>query len=372
MDKLQTLNWLIQNGGASIKLNLINEGLIDKDAYDVNVLADELLQIEKVKTAFTYFDKFKDYKSMSNQQLCGFVHNCYEDCFEMFMPFLIKLGFRKGISLLDEKIEFMRDVYIHLTTPNESGELPWHYHGRIVILNLLSAGYYNDDMNDYMLDSINKCCKVAELQAFDYFETDETKIRKRPKMWKDVPVLKDIHNCEIGDLPMPTAYLVTAALQYYQHINDEQTKKKINDIIKYILDPRYQEKRGSYGIHWDNTKKTYHASGPGIGLPFYASDYVTDNEKWAFLNWVNTMSYSNIALSSEWFKKCMNFLEQYKTESGTYIFPNELLFSFNYRPANASILYSAFISKDVNVKSSQKRLLLSELYSTLFMLSLKK
>ena len=40
MDKIQ---WLLENGGAAIKLRMIKEGLILQDSYDINVLADEIL-----------------------------------------------------------------------------------------------------------------------------------------------------------------------------------------------------------------------------------------------------------------------------------------------------------------------------------------
>ena len=84
MDRIQ---WLLENGGPAIKLNMMYEKLIDEDSFDKNELVSELLQIEKVKAAFTYFDKFKHYKTMSGRELGGFIHNCYEDCYELFMPF---------------------------------------------------------------------------------------------------------------------------------------------------------------------------------------------------------------------------------------------------------------------------------------------
>lgn len=79
MDNLQLL---IENGGPAIKLRMINESMIDKIAYDVNELVNELLKIEKVKNALIYFDAFKDFKSIPDRdELWGLVHNCYENCF---------------------------------------------------------------------------------------------------------------------------------------------------------------------------------------------------------------------------------------------------------------------------------------------------
>lgn len=105
---MENIQWLVENGGPAIKLRMMNERLIDKDSYEVEKLVDELLQNEKVRTALTYFDKFKDFKSMPDNKLYAFVHNCYEDCFEMFMPFFTKLGFKAGIPV---QAWFMTHIY---------------------------------------------------------------------------------------------------------------------------------------------------------------------------------------------------------------------------------------------------------------------
>ena len=44
MENNDLLEWLKANAGPTLKIRLINETIIDKDVYDVNELADELLQ----------------------------------------------------------------------------------------------------------------------------------------------------------------------------------------------------------------------------------------------------------------------------------------------------------------------------------------
>ncbi len=371
---MENIQWLVENGGPAIKLRMMNESMIEKDSYNAGELVEELMQIEKVRTTLTYFDKFKDFKSMPNNKLYAFVHNCYEDCFEMFMPFFTKLGFKAGMPILDEKVEYMRDVYLYLITPNESGVLHWsHVHGLSIILYLLEAGYCNNDIVDYIAARINKVYKIAEIQEFDFYETDPSKIRQRPKIWKVTPVLKDIHNCEMGEVPLPTINTLMGMLYLYNYITDKETKKKIDDIVNYIIDPRYQKTRGDYGIHWFEDK-AYHASAGGVCLPLYENDVLIGNEKYSFLNIINLMSYSPIALGTEWFLKCMDFLEQYKTERDTYIFPDDFLYHTFIRPANPSVVYSAYISKDVlpKIKRSERRSYAIELISTFFVLLMKK
>lgn len=312
---MENIQWLIANGGPAIKLRMMNEGLIEKDAYDVEKLIDELLQIEKVRTAFTYFDKFKEYKSIPLNTLYSFIHNCYEDCYEMFMPFLVNHGFKAGMPVFDEKVGYMREVYQYLMT------LGGAYVGPIVMY-MLEAGYYDDDMLDYMKRFLDKIYNTARQQCFDIYETDSSKIRysKLPKEWKDKPILKDIH--VNGELTVPTIYHVRYIIDIYKYVDDKEIKEKIDTVIKYILHPQYQKLRGDYGYGWFYNK-AYYACSSGVSLPLYEGN---NFGKTVF----ELMSNSPIALGTEWFRKCMDFLEQYKTERGTYIFPEDFYITLFY------------------------------------------
>ncbi len=363
------IKWLTEIGGPSVKLQLMHEGMIESGAFDAQELIGELLSLDKFKTARMYFDKFKNFLTMTDNELFGSIHNCYEDCFEMFMPFFTRLGFRSGLSPeLDEKAGYMKDVYRYLISQDESGKRRWsHVHGLSIILYLLQAGYYNDDMTEYMAERINKAYKIAETGIFGFYETDPSKIKRRPKVWENTPVLKDIHNCEIGEIPLPTSYLVMGALYFIKPVKDTELIKKTEDIIKYILDPRYQEKRGDYGIHWTDGKG-YHASAAGVGLPFYNSSELTGSEKTQFKSTLEFMSCSDTALKSDWFAKCMEYLGRFKTERGTYILPEDMLYHVFVRPANTGLIYGAYISKDVlpSVKRTFRKPAATEICSTLF------
>lgn len=378
MDDMDNLQWLIENGGPTIKLYMLRESLVDKNTFDAEKTTFELLQHEPVQKRFSYFDAFKNFKGMAEKDLYSLIHSCYDYCYEQFMPFLTnKVGFSAGYPEFDVKVSYMRDIYLYLTTPRNSNELHWsHVYGTIIISNMLRAGYYYNDMLDYMTTRIiNKVHKIAELGIFDFYETDPSKIKhsKLPKNWKDVLIIKDIHNCEIGEIPLPTGYHITGMLSLYKYINDNETKKKINDILDYITDPRYQKLHGNYGIHWDDAKKAYHASSGGIDLPFYDSNELNKVQKWCFLDYPELLSRSPHTCKTEVMKKCLNYLEQYKTEYGTYIFPEDLLYPVLLHKANMQFTYQIFISKETlsKIKSVARKSMLFELYSTYYMAMLK-
>ena len=369
MDNLQ---WLIENGGAAIKLRMIDEGLLDKKNYNVNELANELLQIEKVKTALTYFDPFA-YNHPLNE-LWIMIHNYEEYRFENFIRFFIAYGFRKGISAFDDKIEYMRQTYVILMDALHGGE-------RTVIKNLLQAGYYYDDMEKCAVTRLDKIHKITEMQAFDFYEEDITKIRNpNNPAWKDKLIVKDKYNpyeynpdSGIGEFPLPLSHDIELLLSIYKYIKDGKIKNRIDDMIEYILDPRYQTANGREVWHWSPVKKVYHAGGEGLSLPIFDS-IETGIENYNALHTIDMMSRSPVVLKSNWFEKVMNYLEKYRTGQGTYLFPESCMFNITFRPSNSTTLCSAFISKDIlpNVKRNKRKSFAFELFSTFFMSMLKK
>lgn len=70
----------------------------------------------------------------------------------------------------------------------------------------------------------------------------------------------------------------------------------------------------------------------------------------------------------------MDFLEEYNTERGTYIFPDDFLYHTFVRPAISTVVYGAYISKDVlpKIKWNERRSFAIELVSTFFVQLMKK
>ena len=362
---MENIKWLLENSGPAIKLRMLNEGLINKNICDINELANELLQIEKIKTALTYFDQFKDFLSIPDRQLWGLVHNCYENCFEMFMPFFIHIGFGKGIKVFDEKIEIMRPVYQYLMET-------YAFHGLNIIMLLLETGYCFDDIEEYVIERIDKIHKIAAAQIFDIYETDVSKIRQSNK-WKDKLILKDRHTENLGgEFPLPLGYDIMLLMRFYKYIKDDTVKQQVYDIMDYIMNPEYQEKiGGNYGWHWAKRENTYHAGSWGWTTPIYGGDNSESDIKWFSLGNMEKMSFPSMMAKSDYFKKCLNYLERYKTERGTYIFPQEYIGAVKY--GGASVAPNLLLSQDVlsTLKRNDKKELMHEVYSTFFMAKMK-
>lgn len=46
---------------------------------------------------------------------------------------------------------------------------------------------------------------------------------------------------------------------------------------------------------------------------------------YSVLNYLRMMSKFKVACKSKWFSDCISYVEQFRTEKGTYIFPKEYL-----------------------------------------------
>ncbi|MCL2498762.1 MAG: hypothetical protein FWE90_00320 [Defluviitaleaceae bacterium] len=363
MDRIQ---WLAENGGPALKLRMIKEALVNKYDFDADKLADALLRDDRIRKTLGYFYAFYNFDVMRNNPY-DLIHNCYENCLEMFMPFLTRLGFHAGVTVFNQRVLYLRNIYPRLFEIS-AGSNAMPFHGIIVTKLMLKAGYFDAEMETHIRKQLDAVHKTATLGRYDFYETDKAFIRQ-PKRWKGFLILKDMYNPYTGTLPLPIIYVIELLLYIREYIGDETTRDKIDDVMRFILSPEYQKTRGDYGWHWDADKKTYHATTGGFGLPLYKGGLV-GKEAWGFLSLLETASLSPVVRASEWFAKCLSHLGQYETYRGTYLFPDNLLSHLTHQsPGGMETLYRAFLSEDAftAVKRSDRRLLLHELYSTLYM-----
>jgi hypothetical protein len=77
------------------------------------------------------------------------------------------------------------------------------------------------------------------------------------------------------------------------------------------------------------------------------------------------MSRFNSAQKSKWFADCLNHLNQFKTEKGTYIFPKEYL--------HTKYIDKAFLNgMNMSLKRNERELLKREIVSTMKMFEIYK
>lgn len=96
-------------------------------------------------------------------------------------------------------------------------------------------------------------------------------------------------------------------------------QEKINDIISYITNPKFQEIADGYGILSD--KKRYWALGWEPKVPEMEKEYQTKS----LLLKMELHSKFDITIEKEWFLKAFNRLDSFRGSNGLYDYPQNYL-----------------------------------------------
>ncbi|MCM1991446.1 hypothetical protein [Oceanirhabdus seepicola] len=116
---------------------------------------------------------------------------------------------------------------------------------------LIRAGYYdNKHINSYFHDRLQKIEKAIETYGYDFKDINN----KIPQKYKDQFIFKFNNKLE----SLPTFYDLYA-FAFYPH-NNADTTRRIEKIVQYLLDEKFQNIPKKAYIH-DIEKKRYYAAG---------------------------------------------------------------------------------------------------------------
>ena len=110
-------------------------------------------------------------------------------------------------------------------------------------------------------------------------------------------------------------------------LKDPAVNQKINDIIDYISTDEFHAKiEDGYGILISGVKK-YHGQGWDPKYPgwFDVAGYMENDNVPKLLFYAQNIAKYPSARKTKWFNDLTNYLEKYKTDNGTYLFPKEWL-----------------------------------------------
>ncbi len=105
-------------------------------------------------------------------------------------------------------------------------------------------------------------------------------------------------------------------------IGRKDLRHKLDKIIELVLTEDYQSLPWSFGLAKYGSR--YYVLGWAAHLPGYAKE--PEGREFAeLLLTLEFMAKFPVARKSEWFRKSMEYLETFETDSGTYIFPQRWL-----------------------------------------------
>jgi hypothetical protein len=357
--------WLTENGGPAIQLRLAALRNSGNAKNDISTIISALIDIEGVRPVLNNLDGFKT-TGLDKKELEHLIHYYKDTCIDSFFPLIMDLGFKAGIPIFDEKMAPVTDMFKYLSVFSNKYDYCFWF-ALMLHRFFFMSGFLFPELIESMNVRINALHRSAGEHILDIYQ-DESKLPKKPKAWSDVGVLKDELNpfSAVAEKPLPTIYDVCAMAYYSDICTDPEITKKIDDIITYILDPEFQKIRLGYGVLWIKARRIYMACGWSPTLPLFESDgRLIRLIQFPAIDYLDFMSHFRIAQKSEWFRGCLNHFEQFKTDKGTYIFPND------YHYLHKKYIDRAFLNeKTMSLKRNERELKKRELASTMKMLEI--
>ena len=316
-------DWLMDNADAPIRYRVARELL--KDEKTAKNIESELFEHKEVQ---------KWLVNLRNENPTGvwcYEHGCRDVCLENALPKLVQLGLHGGLKELTDAAGFYFD---RLKNEYSKENYPNKYTLRLAE-NMFSLADIKDNITQKMtLDGLDMVYDFVKKGIYDIYLCPEERMKLTgvPKNWKNTEyfIKPEIFN-EHG-FSYPLIYDIIGMFRLYD-LKDPEIDKKITEIIAYISTDDFHNKiSGGYGILVEGNGK-YHGMGWDPKYPgwFDPASYIErGGDRIGFgipklLYFAQSIVKYPIARKTKWFNDLLEYLEKYKTDNDTYIFPKDWL-----------------------------------------------
>jgi hypothetical protein len=137
-------------------------------------------------------------------------------------------------------------------------------------------------------------------------------------------VLRSEHDPGGNEKPLPNIWDVFTLAYLPRDLQSRDLRQRISAIINYILDERFQSLPSGYGLLFYRANRRYYGCGWSPRLPGLR-DFENELDQATLVLYADLMSHFAEARESDWFRACMDHLEAFRTDTGTYCFPKTYL-----------------------------------------------
>ncbi len=243
------------------------------------------------------------------------VHNAADTCFENAMHKLISYGIKE----YDERR--IRDVNLFILDYINTSYNNFFDTVNVTILAswLAYMGYKENIVIDILKRRVDAVYSFVKNKDYNIY-TDTKGFPVIPKARAMHPLVKpELYEYNVWKLPTIHDFFAFALLT--KLINDEPIQQKIDVILDYIFDERYQRLYSGYGLMLD-MKRRYYSMGWSMHLYRYFDNSSTDDN--ALVWQMALMSNFKRARETTWFKTNLEYLEGFEKD-GLYEFPASYL-----------------------------------------------
>lgn len=147
---------------------------------------------------------------------------------------------------------------------------------------------------------------------------------QRPPNWLETPVVRAEYDPGGNEKPLPNIWDIYTLAYLPEDCKSIELREQTSKIIEYVLDERFQALPWGYGLLFFTANKRYYGCGWSPRLPGLHG-FEDPLDQGTMVLYVELTSHFVEARNSTWFKRCLEHLEAFKTETGTYCFPKNYL-----------------------------------------------
>lgn len=298
------IDFLIEKGNIAVKYRALRDLYNNPRSDELAKLQEELICSERAVKLLECLKNRKEY------------HGATLYAVENSLNMLVDMGFQYGIGFSEfDKVVKTLAQEVKNWKIDESHVLG-HLSHMVVVPFLVRAGFCDEWISDFLIDRI---CTIHDFVAQDSYDIyDDISVYKGiPKSFQNRPIIRP-ELYEKGKMKFPLEHDIYG-FAYLMPKLSSALQEKVNDIISYILDDRFQVVKDGYGLLSD--KKNYWAMGWDPKPINLRRDYCYN----PILLKMDLLSRFSVAVDSAWFNQALELINQYADTKGIYHFPKNFL-----------------------------------------------
>jgi len=323
---------LLQNSGPVIRWQVASELVKDNPPEGLSRLAQECFESPLVQTwlsRLTIGELSTHLESLTPQtlhQLGWLVHSSKNTALENVLGKLAELGLHSGMPGLDERLLPLSQIFNW--GANREGDALYQSAWESLVKSifawgLLRMGYIpNEPTKTFLVEHLKICHKIAHDQVYDLYAS-AAELKGLPKAWEGKPILKqDV----MVNYHLPLIHDLYILANFPETLLNQETAGMIDDILTYILDPRFQALPDGYGYAWIKERHTCYGWGWSPHLPgFQGFETIQEFSTGMLIQRMELLGRFPQARGTSWFQEGLRHLEGFRTDQGRYSFPGAYL-----------------------------------------------
>lgn len=332
LDSPSSVAWLLEHGGAVVRWRTMAEIAPETPAPELERLAAALLAHPPVQAWLarlnpgTFPAALDALSPATLRQFGNLVHSSQPEALENVLGKLAEYGLRQEMPGVEERLQPLLKIF-HWKPAWRSDVVfqnVWETLVKSVCAwGLLRLGCTPDtSLSDFILEHLERCFWIARDQVYDLYASGN-ELDGLPKAWAGKPVMKQEVMAHYWLPYIHDLYLFAHLPPDFLDASGEQ---KLEALLAYILDPRFQALPNGYGYAWIKERRTCYGWGWSPHLPGFAGlDWEAPETPATLVLRLELMAHFPAACRSAWFQSARQHLEQFRTPSGTLLFPANCL-----------------------------------------------